>query len=96
MHYSEKHVVLKENKILWNRTKAAIPLSTELLRGSQKQTQTSIRQVPTGKCSSLTAQVADGKRRDCENEELPTAGEDQVQYHLRNLKMHRSMGPMGP
>ncbi|KAK4807184.1 hypothetical protein QYF61_024304 [Mycteria americana] len=46
----------------------------------------------TGKCSSHTAQVAEGKGRDWENEELPT-GEDQVRDHLRNLKVHKSMGP---
>jgi len=49
--------------------------------------------VITGKCSSHTAQVADSKGRDWENEELPTVGEDQIQDHLRNLKMHKSMGP---
>ena len=47
----------------------------------------------TGKCSSHTTQVAEGKGRDWENEELPTVGEDQVQDHLRNLKVHKSMGP---
>ena len=31
-----------------------------------------------GKCSSHTAQVAEEKGRDWENEELPTIGEDQV------------------
>ncbi|KAK4832498.1 hypothetical protein QYF61_023545 [Mycteria americana] len=46
-----------------------------------------------GKCSSHTAQVAEGKGRDWENEEPPTVGEDQVQDHLRNLKVHKSMGP---
>ncbi|KFW04502.1 RNA-directed DNA polymerase from mobile element jockey, partial [Fulmarus glacialis] len=30
--------------------------------------------------------------RDWENEEPPTAGRDQVQDHLRNLKEHKSMG----
>ncbi|KAK4824825.1 hypothetical protein QYF61_019675 [Mycteria americana] len=40
----------------------------------------------TSKCSSHTAQVAEGKGRDWENEEPPTVGEDQVQDHLRNLK----------
>ncbi|GAB0203188.1 hypothetical protein GRJ2_002784400 [Grus japonensis] len=30
----------------------------------------------TGKCSSHTAQVTEGKGRDWENEELPTVGED--------------------
>ena len=40
-------------------------------------------------CSS---QDAEGKGRDWENEEPPTA-EDQVQDHLRNLKVHKSVGP---
>ncbi|KFQ85712.1 hypothetical protein N337_12094, partial [Phoenicopterus ruber ruber] len=31
--------------------------------------------------------------RDWENEEPPTVGEDQVQDHLKNLKVHKSMGP---
>ncbi|KGL88767.1 RNA-directed DNA polymerase from mobile element jockey, partial [Charadrius vociferus] len=30
---------------------------------------------------------------DWENEEPPTVGEDQVQNHLRNLKVHKSVGP---
>ncbi|GAB0182532.1 mitochondrial enolase superfamily member 1 [Grus japonensis] len=47
----------------------------------------------TAKCSSHTAQVTEGKGRDWENEEPPTVGEDQVQDHLRNLKVHKSMGP---
>ncbi|GAB0177099.1 mitochondrial enolase superfamily member 1 [Grus japonensis] len=47
----------------------------------------------TGKGSSHTTQVAEGKGRDWENEEPPTIGEDQVRDHLRNLKVHKSMGP---
>jgi len=42
----------------------------------------------TSKYSSHTTQVADSKGRDWENGELPTAGEDQVRDHLRNLKVH--------
>ena len=45
------------------------------------------------KCSSDTAQVAEGKGRDWENEERPTVAEDRVQDHLRNLKMHKSRRP---
>ncbi|GAB0183845.1 mitochondrial enolase superfamily member 1 [Grus japonensis] len=45
------------------------------------------------KCSSHTAQVAEGKVRDWENEEPPTAGEDQIRDCLRNLKVHKYMGP---
>ncbi|GAB0207308.1 mitochondrial enolase superfamily member 1 [Grus japonensis] len=45
----------------------------------------------TGKCSSHTAQVTEG--RDWENAEPPTVGEDQVREYLRNLKDHKSMGP---
>ncbi|GAB0205302.1 mitochondrial enolase superfamily member 1 [Grus japonensis] len=47
----------------------------------------------TSKGSSLTIQVAEGKGRDWEKEELPAAGEDQAQDHLRNLKVQKSMGP---
>ncbi|GAB0176539.1 mitochondrial enolase superfamily member 1 [Grus japonensis] len=46
----------------------------------------------TSKCSSHTTQTSEGKGRDWENEEPPTAGEDQVRDHLRNLKVHKSMG----
>ncbi|GAB0207216.1 mitochondrial enolase superfamily member 1 [Grus japonensis] len=45
----------------------------------------------TGKGSSHAAQVAEG--RDWENAEPPTVGEDQVQEYLRNLKVHKSVGP---
>ncbi|GAB0178095.1 mitochondrial enolase superfamily member 1 [Grus japonensis] len=45
----------------------------------------------TGKCLRHTAQVAEG--RDWENAEPPTVGEDQVREYLRNLKVHKSMGP---
>jgi len=45
----------------------------------------------TSKCSSHTAQVADGKGGDWENEEPPTVGKDQVQDHLRNLQLQKSM-----
>ncbi|GAB0208912.1 mitochondrial enolase superfamily member 1 [Grus japonensis] len=45
----------------------------------------------TSKGSSHTAQVTEG--RDRENAELPTVGEDQVREYLRNLKVHKSMGP---
>ncbi|GAB0207003.1 mitochondrial enolase superfamily member 1 [Grus japonensis] len=47
----------------------------------------------TGKCLSHTAQVTEGDGRDWENEEPPTVGEDEVQEYLRNLKVHKSMGP---
>ncbi|GAB0175985.1 mitochondrial enolase superfamily member 1 [Grus japonensis] len=45
----------------------------------------------TGQCLSHTAQITEG--RDWENAEPPTVGEDQVQEYLRNLKVHKSMGP---
>ncbi|GAB0189098.1 mitochondrial enolase superfamily member 1 [Grus japonensis] len=45
----------------------------------------------TGKCLSHTAQVTEG--RDWENAGPPTVGEDQVSEYLRNLKVHKSMGP---
>jgi len=45
------------------------------------------------KCSSHMAQVAEGKGGDREEEEPPTVGEHQVRDCLRNLKVHKSMGP---
>ncbi|GAB0203586.1 mitochondrial enolase superfamily member 1 [Grus japonensis] len=45
----------------------------------------------TGKCLSHTAWVTEG--RDWENAEPPTVGEDQVREYLRNLKVHKAMGP---
>ncbi|GAB0190424.1 hypothetical protein GRJ2_001507700 [Grus japonensis] len=45
----------------------------------------------TGKCLSHAAQVTEG--RDWENAEPTTVGEDQVREYLRNLKVHKSMGP---
>ncbi|GAB0209800.1 mitochondrial enolase superfamily member 1 [Grus japonensis] len=45
----------------------------------------------TSKGSSHTAQVTEG--RDWENAEPPTVGEGQVREYLRNLKVHKSMGP---
>ncbi|GAB0186020.1 mitochondrial enolase superfamily member 1 [Grus japonensis] len=45
----------------------------------------------TSKCLSHTAQVTEG--RDWEKAEPPTVGEDQVREYLRNLKVHKSMGP---
>ncbi|PKU30181.1 rna-directed dna polymerase from mobile element jockey-like [Limosa lapponica baueri] len=47
----------------------------------------------TGKGSNHTAQVTEGKNRGYKNEEMPIIGEDQVQDHIRNLKVHKSMGP---
>jgi len=47
----------------------------------------------TSKRFSHTAQVTEGKGRDWENEVLPTEGDDHVQDHLRNLEVHKSMGP---
>jgi len=45
------------------------------------------------KCSNHTTQVTEGKGSDWENEEPPIVGEDQVRDCLRNLKLHKSMGP---
>ncbi|GAB0190395.1 mitochondrial enolase superfamily member 1 [Grus japonensis] len=45
----------------------------------------------TGKCLSHTAQVTEG--RNWKNEEPPTVGENQVREYLRNLKVHKSVGP---
>ncbi|PKU43418.1 rna-directed dna polymerase from mobile element hypothetical protein [Limosa lapponica baueri] len=43
-------------------------------------------------CSGHIAQVTEDKGRDWNNAELPTVGEHQIQGHLRNLKVNKSMG----
>ncbi|GAB0208502.1 hypothetical protein GRJ2_003315900 [Grus japonensis] len=63
------------------------------LEGRGAQDSWLVFKVFTGKCLSHTAQVTEGKGRDGENEEPPTVGEDQVREYLRNLKVHKSMGP---
>uniref|UniRef100_A0A8B9FHU8 Reverse transcriptase domain-containing protein n=1 Tax=Amazona collaria TaxID=241587 RepID=A0A8B9FHU8_9PSIT len=48
----------------------------------------------TVKHSDHTTQVLEGRRRDSENEDPgPTVGEDLVRDHLKNLNVHKSMGP---
>jgi len=47
----------------------------------------------TGNCSCHSAQVADGKGRDWENEQPPTVRDDHVQDHHRNLTVYKSTGP---
>jgi len=49
--------------------------------------------VSNSKCSGHIAEVIEGKGRDWENEEPRAVGEDHIRDHLRNLKVHQSMGP---
>lgn len=45
---------------------------------------------PASAPAIYTVRVTGGKGRDWENEKPPTAGEDQVWEHPRNLKNHRT------
>ena len=47
----------------------------------------------SGKGSSHTTQATESKSMNLEKEDLPAVGEDQVRDHLKNLKVHKSMGP---
>ena len=47
----------------------------------------------TGKGSGNTAQAAESSGKNLEKVDLPAVSEDEVQDHLRNLKVHKSMGP---
>lgn len=47
----------------------------------------------TGKGSSHTTQATECKGKNWEKEDVPAVSEDQVQDHLKNLKVHESMGP---
>ena len=44
----------------------------------------------TSKGSSHTSQLAENKDKNWEKKDLPTVREDQVQDHLKNLKVHKS------
>ena len=46
-----------------------------------------------GKGSSITIQAAESKGKNWEKEDLPAVSEDQVQDHLKNLKVNKSTGP---
>jgi len=74
---------------LWKETGDLVPRNME----KAEVLNDFLASVFTSKCFSHIAQVADNKGSDWENAELPTVGEDQVQDHLRNLKVHKSMGP---
>ncbi|PKU46939.1 rna-directed dna polymerase from mobile element hypothetical protein [Limosa lapponica baueri] len=67
------------------------PGQTQTQNGSLKRVEE--RAVFTSKCSNHTTQVTKGKGRNWENEESPNVIKGQVQNHLRNLKVHKSMGP---
>ena len=45
----------------------------------------------TGKGSSHTAQAAESKGKNRAKEDLTAVSEDQIQDHLKNLKVHKSM-----
>jgi len=45
----------------------------------------------TGKGSSHTAQAAESKGKNWAKEDLTAVSEDQIQDHLKNLKVHKSM-----
>jgi len=47
----------------------------------------------TGKGSSHTTQATESKGMNLEKEDLPAVGKDQVRDHLKNLNVHKSMGP---
>jgi len=46
----------------------------------------------TSKHSSHTAQVAESKGKNWEKEDLHAVSEGQVQEHLKNLKVHKTIG----
>ena len=62
-------------------------------RGIQRKLRCSVISLPLCMGSSHTAQVAERKGKNWENEVLPSVSEDQVWDHLKNLKVHKSVGP---
>ncbi|GAB0208775.1 mitochondrial enolase superfamily member 1 [Grus japonensis] len=75
------------------RELALLSLEKRRLRGDLIALYNYLKGVVISECLSHTAQVTEGKGRDWENEEPPTVGEDQVREYLRDLKVHKSVGP---
>ena len=73
----------------WAKQDTWLQLTRRILRYST----TFLVSIFTGKCSSCAAQLTVSKGRDWENEIPLTVEKDQVQDHLRNLKVHKSVGP---
>ena len=94
MHSKATRYKLQETEIQLDirKKKCTVRVTKHRNRSTARCSHHLFASVFTGKCSSHTAQVAEGKGRDWENEEPPTV-EDQVRDHLRNLKVHKSMGP---
>ncbi|GAB0186348.1 mitochondrial enolase superfamily member 1 [Grus japonensis] len=86
-YVSEKRRMRENGGPLWNETGDRVTQDME----KAEVVNDSFASVLTGECLSYTAQVTEG--RDWENAEPPTVGEDQVREYLRNLKVHKSMGP---
>ncbi|GAB0183916.1 mitochondrial enolase superfamily member 1 [Grus japonensis] len=86
---SDKRRTRENVGLLWNETGDLVTQDVE----KAEVLNDFFASVFTGKCLSHTAQVTEGKGRDWENAEPPPVGEDQVREYLRNLKVHKSMGP---
>ncbi|GAB0196236.1 mitochondrial enolase superfamily member 1 [Grus japonensis] len=86
-YVSDKRRMREKGGPLWNETGDLITQDME----KAEVLNDFFASVFTGKCLSHTAQITEG--RDWENAELPTVGEHQVREYLRNLKVHKSMGP---
>ena len=50
-------------------------------------------EVFTSQGSSCMAQAAESKGKNWEKEDLPTVSEDQICDHLKNLQVHKCVGP---
>ncbi|GAB0176265.1 mitochondrial enolase superfamily member 1 [Grus japonensis] len=95
-HKKEAYRGWKQGQVAWEEYKETVRAARDQVRKAKALIELNLaRDVKGNKKSfySHIVQVAEGKGRDWENEEPPTVGEDQVQDHLRNLKVHKSMGP---
>ncbi|GAB0189153.1 mitochondrial enolase superfamily member 1 [Grus japonensis] len=83
----------KQGQVAWEEYREIVRAAREQDMEKAEVLNDFFASVFTGKCLSHTAQVAEDKGRDWENAEPHTVGEDQVREYLRNLKVHKSMGP---
>ncbi|GAB0207747.1 hypothetical protein GRJ2_003240400 [Grus japonensis] len=92
-HKKEAYRGWKQGQVAWEEYRETVRAARDQDMEKAEVLNDFFASVFTGKCLSHTAQVTEGKGRDWENAEPPTVGEDQVRDHLRNLKVHKSMGP---
>ncbi|GAB0187659.1 mitochondrial enolase superfamily member 1 [Grus japonensis] len=86
----EAYRVWKQGQVAWQEYRETVQAAREQVRKAKALIEISLaRDVKDKKKSFYRSQ----KAKAWENEESPMVGDHQVREYLRNLKVHKSMGP---